>query len=103
MLQVSQAIASAPSLDLADPDADLYTSPADSEPDSRKKGSKRSSKPAKSLQPHVPVPDCIVMLDPLNNMWAIREANQCKIPIIALCDSDMDPRLVSHPIPGIYM
>jgi len=42
----------------------------------------------------------LIMLDYTNNLWAVREANQCSIPIIALCDSDCNPRLVQYPIPG---
>lgn len=48
----------------------------------------------------IELPDLIILLDYKSNLWAIREANLKKIPIIALIDTDCDPRLVQYPIPG---
>ncbi|KAJ3232477.1 37S ribosomal protein, mitochondrial [Chytriomyces hyalinus] len=58
-----------------------------------------SSKPLSS-QPHVKLPDLIVLLDMKNTVHAVREANLLNIPIIAICDSDCDPCLVQYPIPA---
>ncbi|KAI8852824.1 ribosomal protein S2, flavodoxin-like domain-containing protein [Chytridium lagenaria] len=49
-------------------------------------------------QPKVHIPDLLVVLDMPNNLTAIREANQMNIPVIAICDTDCNPRLVSYPI-----
>ncbi|KAJ3052847.1 hypothetical protein HK097_005574 [Rhizophlyctis rosea] len=54
----------------------------------------------KSRQPHVHIPDLMILLDYPNTMSAAREANHCNIPIIALCDTDCDPALIQYPIPG---
>ncbi|KAI9206584.1 ribosomal protein S2, flavodoxin-like domain-containing protein [Polychytrium aggregatum] len=51
-------------------------------------------------QPDVSKPDLLVLLDLPNNIWAAREANQHHIPVIAICDTDCSPKLVTYPIPG---
>ncbi|KAJ1569655.1 hypothetical protein HK096_002392 [Nowakowskiella sp. JEL0078] len=53
-----------------------------------------------SKQPLVHIPDLLIVLDYPNNVWAVREANQAHVPIIALCDTNCDPRLVQYPIPA---
>ncbi|CAO0791887.1 unnamed protein product [Mucor circinelloides] len=45
-------------------------------------------------------PDLIVLLNPLEHKIAISEAQLNNIPIIAITDTDYDPRLVSYPIPA---
>ncbi|KAL0087326.1 ribosomal protein S2, flavodoxin-like domain-containing protein [Phycomyces blakesleeanus] len=45
-------------------------------------------------------PDLIVLLNPLENKIAISEAQLHKIPIIAITDTDYDPRRVTYPIPA---
>ena len=40
------------------------------------------------------------MIDSHNESIAIAEANRLKIPVIALVDSNSDPSLLTHPIPG---
>ncbi|KAI9312546.1 ribosomal protein S2, flavodoxin-like domain-containing protein [Zopfochytrium polystomum] len=55
---------------------------------------------APSKQPPVQVPDLIILLDMPNNLSAVREANLQGVPIIAICDTDCDPRLVQYPIPA---
>ncbi|KAG0203582.1 37S ribosomal protein, mitochondrial [Mortierella sp. GBA30] len=45
-------------------------------------------------------PDLVIVLNPLENMIAIREATRFNIPTIAITDTDVDPRIVSYPIPG---
>ncbi|KAJ3101776.1 37S ribosomal protein, mitochondrial [Phlyctochytrium planicorne] len=49
-------------------------------------------------QPKVYTPDLLIVLDMPNNLAAIREANQMNIPVISVCDTDCNPRLVSYPI-----
>ncbi|SPO29714.1 related to MRP4 - mitochondrial ribosomal protein, small subunit [Ustilago trichophora] len=45
-------------------------------------------------------PDLVVVLNPVENSFAIREATQANIPTIAITDSDVDPRSVTYPIPA---
>ncbi|KAI7866283.1 ribosomal protein S2, flavodoxin-like domain-containing protein [Spinellus fusiger] len=45
-------------------------------------------------------PDLIVLLNPLENRIAISEAQLHKIPIVAITDTDYDPRRVTYPIPA---
>ncbi|CAO3591408.1 unnamed protein product [Absidia cylindrospora] len=45
-------------------------------------------------------PDLIILLNPLENKIAIAEAQLNKIPIVAITDTDYDPRLVTYPIPA---
>lgn len=45
-------------------------------------------------------PDLIVVLNPKENLYAIREATQQGIPTIGIIDTDVDPRLVTYAIPA---
>ncbi|KAF9162661.1 37S ribosomal protein, mitochondrial [Actinomortierella ambigua] len=45
-------------------------------------------------------PDLMIVLNPLENQIAIREATKFHIPTIAITDTDIDPRVVSYPIPA---
>lgn len=45
-------------------------------------------------------PDLIVILNPENANVAIKEANQARIPTIGIVDSNVDPNLVTYPIPA---
>ncbi|KAN0062685.1 hypothetical protein ACQY0O_004880 [Thecaphora frezii] len=45
-------------------------------------------------------PDVVVVLNPIENAYAIREATQANIPTIAITDSDVDPRSVTYAIPA---
>lgn len=45
-------------------------------------------------------PDLVIVLNPIENSFAIREATQANIPTIAITDSDVDPRCVTYPIPA---
>ncbi|EPQ26775.1 uncharacterized protein PFL1_05753 [Pseudozyma flocculosa PF-1] len=45
-------------------------------------------------------PDVLVILNPIENAFAIREATQANIPTIAITDSDVDPRSVTYAIPA---
>ena len=46
------------------------------------------------------LPSALFVIDSHNEAIAIAEANRLKIPVIALVDSNSDPSLLSHPIPG---
>ncbi|KAK0520136.1 hypothetical protein OC835_007305 [Tilletia horrida] len=45
-------------------------------------------------------PDLVIVLNPVENLHAIREATQCNIPTVAIVDTDVDPRTVTYPIPA---
>lgn len=51
-------------------------------------------------RPQIYKPDLIVLLNPLENKIAIAEAQLNMIPIIAITDTDYDPRKVTYPIPA---
>jgi small subunit ribosomal protein S2 len=45
-------------------------------------------------------PDLIVLLNPLEHKIALSEAQLNNIPVIAITDTDYDPRKVTYPIPA---
>ncbi len=45
-------------------------------------------------------PDIMFVVDPVEEDLAVAEARRMKIPIVAVCDTDSDPDLIDHPIPG---
>ncbi len=46
------------------------------------------------------LPGAIVIVDPRREHIAVREANRCNIPIVALVDTDSDPDPIDIPIPA---
>jgi small subunit ribosomal protein S2 len=46
------------------------------------------------------LPKAIFVLDPAREDIAVREANRLGIPMVAVTDTNCDPDLISHPIPG---
>ena len=45
-------------------------------------------------------PDLVIVLNPVENINALREATQCNIPTMAIVDTDVDPRAVTYAIPA---
>lgn len=45
-------------------------------------------------------PSVVVVLDAVNDVLAIHEANKTKLPTIALVDSNANPDNITYPIPG---
>mgnify|MGYP000900400079 CR=1 FL=1 len=45
-------------------------------------------------------PDCILVIDPKKERITVAEANNVAVPVIALIDSDSDPRPVQFVLPG---
>ncbi len=45
-------------------------------------------------------PAVLYVVDPKRENNAVHEANRLKIPIVAICDTNADPDLIAHPIPG---
>ncbi|MDE2489993.1 MAG: 30S ribosomal protein S2 [Elusimicrobia bacterium] len=46
------------------------------------------------------LPDAMFIIDPVEEDLAVQEARKLNIPIVAVCDTDCDPDLIDHPIPG---
>jgi len=46
------------------------------------------------------IPDLAIILNPTNNLSAIRECATEHVPTIGVIDSNVDPRLVMYPIPA---
>ncbi len=46
------------------------------------------------------LPDIMFIVDPVEEDLAVQEARKLNIPIVAVCDTDCDPDLIDHPIPG---
>ncbi|MBO7072269.1 MAG: 30S ribosomal protein S2, partial [Acetobacter sp.] len=46
------------------------------------------------------LPDILFVIDTNKEKLAIAEANKLKIPVVAVLDSNSDPRGVSYPVPG---
>jgi len=46
------------------------------------------------------LPDILFVIDTVKEAIAIREANKLGIPVVAVCDTNSDPRGVRYPIPG---
>ncbi|MEK9148098.1 MAG: 30S ribosomal protein S2 [Patescibacteria group bacterium] len=46
------------------------------------------------------LPDIVVIIDIAHDDLALREARRMNIPVVALVDTDTDPRLVTYPIPS---
>lgn len=45
-------------------------------------------------------PDVLVIIDPRREKTAVREALRCRVPVVALVDTNSDPTQVLYPIPG---
>lgn len=46
------------------------------------------------------LPTCLFVIDPVLEATAVQEARRMEIPIVAICDTNCDPDLITHPIPG---
>ena len=46
------------------------------------------------------LPDVVFVIDPVDTMGAVRESHVLGIPVIAVCDTNADPDLISLPVPG---
>ena len=72
-----------------------------------KKDAKRLGRQLEGLEEHFEgladmdrLPGCLFVVDIKREEIAVKEANRLKIPIVAICDTNADPDLVTYPIPG---
>ena len=72
-----------------------------------KKDAKRFSRELERLEEHFSglaevdrLPGCLFVVDIKREEIAVREANRLQIPIVAICDTNANPDLITHPIPG---
>ena len=45
-------------------------------------------------------PAALYVIDPKREQNAVHEANRLQIPIVAICDTNADPDVITYPIPG---
>jgi len=45
-------------------------------------------------------PDALFIIDIKKEKNAVKEANEAKIPVIAVCDTNVNPDTINYPIPG---
>ncbi|MBI4596777.1 MAG: 30S ribosomal protein S2 [Candidatus Omnitrophica bacterium] len=72
-----------------------------------KKDAKRLGHQLERLEEHfsglaemLKTPGGLFVVDTKREEIAVREANRLNIPVIAICDTNTDPDLISYPIPG---
>lgn len=46
------------------------------------------------------LPDVVFVIDPVDTMGAVRESHVLGIPVVAVCDTNADPDMITLPIPG---
>ena len=46
------------------------------------------------------LPDVVFVIDPVDTAGAVRESYALGIPVVAVCDTNADPDLISVPVPG---
>ena len=60
----------------------------------------RLSKYLHGIREMTDLPDALFVIDPAREEIAVREANRLGIPVFGLVDTNCDPDLIQHPIPG---
>ena len=72
-----------------------------------KKEAKRLSLQLERLEEHFAglaevqkLPGCLFVIDTKREEIAVREANRLNIPVVAICDTNADPDMITYPIPG---
>lgn len=52
------------------------------------------------IQDMVKLPDVIILIDPKKDATALREAHRKGIPVVSLCDTNVNPEDITYPIPA---
>ncbi|EEB08429.1 mitochondrial 37S ribosomal protein MRP4 [Schizosaccharomyces japonicus yFS275] len=60
----------------------------------------QDGKEVRAPTPSFLYPDLIVILNPLENINVCKEAQRVSVPTIGIVDTNVDPRLVTYPIPA---
>lgn len=60
----------------------------------------RMEKSLEGIKDMSKLPDLIFIIDPSEETTAVAEARKLNIPIVAICDTNCDPDLITYPIPG---
>jgi len=66
----------------------------------KEKEMQRLLKSLEGLKEMTKVPGVMFIIDPNEEATALAEAKKLGIPVVAVCDTNCDPDLVDHPIPG---
>jgi len=61
---------------------------------------KRSKHNLSGLMQLKKLPDVVIIVDPHEEDGAVMEANRMNLPIVALLDTNANPKLITHPIPA---
>lgn len=46
------------------------------------------------------LPGCLFVIDPMQEVTALLESRRMEVPIVGVCDTNCDPDMLDHPIPG---
>ena len=46
------------------------------------------------------IPDMLFVIDTVKESTAVKEANKIGIPVVAVLDTNSNPDMITHPIPG---
>lgn len=46
------------------------------------------------------LPSALIVIDPVVEEIAVKEAREKSIPIVAVCDTDANPEMIDYPVPG---
>ena len=57
-------------------------------------------KSLEGLKQMTKLPDVMFIIDPVEEATALAEAKKLNIPVVAVCDTNCDPDLIDHPVPG---
>ena len=66
----------------------------------REKERVRLEKSFEGIKDMSKLPDLLFVIDPIEEATAIAEARKLKIPIVSVVDTNCNPELIDHPIPG---
>lgn len=62
-------------------------------------GDKSTNRSFDSRDETIIKPDLVVLMNPVDNRYCIRECIKLRIPTIGLCDTDMEPSLLTYAVP----
>ena len=78
----------------------LFSAMSKKEAIRREKDIRRLSKSLDGIKAMESLPSVMFVVDPVQELTAVMEARRMEIPIVSICDTNCDPDLIDHPIPG---